>query len=378
MVGAGCKKPYNPPVVAAPASYLVVEGIINAGSDSTVIKINRTVNISSGVTKSPEKNALVSIQSSADNTYQLTEISNGIYATAGLNLDVTKTYRLSIKTSGNQQYFSDYVPVKNTPPIDSIGFTVQADGIQLYVNTHDPNNSTRYYLWNYVETWQFHAKFFSSYITNGTDIVLRTPNQMIYTCFASDLSSSIILGSSAKLSQDVIYQSPLGFVPSTSEKLETKYSILVREYALTSEEYTFWTNLKKNTEQLGSIFDAEPSNINGNIHNVSNPSEPVIGYVGASTVQSKRVFISNTQLPPTWATIYPYDCQLDSDYFDKPKTIHPENQVLEYLIPLGSGNIPIAGFTAVNSPILLGYTAAGSECVDCTLRGTNKQPSFWQ
>ena len=39
-----CKKPYFPPVISGPNGYLVVEGAINSGSDSTFITLSRTVN----------------------------------------------------------------------------------------------------------------------------------------------------------------------------------------------------------------------------------------------------------------------------------------------------------------------------------------------
>jgi len=373
-----CKKPYNPPAITSPGSYLVVEGVINAGSDSTIIKLSRTVNLSSGTTNNPETGAIVSVQSSTNATYPLVETSTGSYAVAGLNLDITKTYRISIKTSNNQQYLSDLVPVKVTPPVDSVGFTVQSNGIQLYVNTHDPNNNTHYYRWDYIETWQFHAKYYSAYITNGVAIVPRTADQDIYSCFGNDASSTILLGSSAKLSQDVIYQSPLTSVVSTSEKLETKYSILVNQYALTSDAYNFYTNLKKNTEQLGSIFDAEPSEIAGNIHNVNNAAEPVIGYISACTVQSKRIFIANAQLPTSWLPDYPYDCELDSMWYDVPKSKPPLNEVAYYLIPLNSGIIPAQAFYVPGDPNPAGFLSSDSECLDCTLRGTKTQPSFWK
>lgn len=42
IVAGGWKKPYNPPAVAVNSAFLVVEGIINSGSDSTIIKIGRT------------------------------------------------------------------------------------------------------------------------------------------------------------------------------------------------------------------------------------------------------------------------------------------------------------------------------------------------
>jgi hypothetical protein len=375
----GCKKPYTPTAISSTPKYLIVEGVINAGSDSTYIKLSRTVSLSADSSVSdPERDAIVIVQSNANDSYPLTEIVPGTYAVPGLNLDVTKKYKLSIKTADNKQYVSDLVSVNVTPPIDSIGFIVQANNLQVYVNTHDPSNNTRYYRWDYAETWQFHAKYNSEFITNGSAIVLRTPDQYIYSCFGNYVSSTIVLGSSAKLAQDVIYQNPLLSIASTSLKLQSKYSILIHEYALTPDAYTFWTNLKKNTEQLGSIFDAQPSNVNSNIHSVTDASLPVIGYISACTVQSKRIFISKPQLPQSWVAVYPYDCVADTEWFDRPNSQPPQNMVTQDLIPIGSNTIPLNPFYAPNSIIQLGYIAADVHCADCTIMGTTSRPSFWQ
>jgi len=372
----GCKKPYNPPVIASPGSYLVVEGTISTGSDSTIFKLSRTVSISSGNAINPETGAIVTVESSGGKSYPLTEITKGYYAAVDLNLDNTLQYRLRIQTLGKDQYLSDFVPVEVTPPIDSVGYTIGSNGLNIYVNTHDPANNIKYYRWDYVETWQFHSEYDSDFFSNGTAIVFRTPAQNIYSCFGNDVSSNIVLGSTAKLTQDVIYQNPITQVIPTSEKLETKYSILVRQYALTSDAYNFWVNVKTNTEELGSIFDAQPSQAPTNLHDITNPATPVVGYISACFVQSKRIFISNAQLPPTWLATYPYDCEVDSSYFSAPKT--GINQVKVALIPLPNPNIPITSFYGPGSPSPAGYTSSDTQCVDCTIRGTITQPSFWK
>lgn len=317
----------------------------------------------------------MTIESDQNNAFPLTETSPGKYSSGILNLDITRNYRLRIKTKDNQQYLSDFVAVKVTPPIDSIGFDVLGTGIQIYANAHDPANNTRYYRWDYDETWQFHAQYESDYYSDGVSIVPRLPGQFTYGCFASDTSSSIVLGSSAKLKQDVIYQTPITTIASTSEKIETKYSIHLNQYALTSDAYSFWQNLKKNTEQLGSIFDAQPTNIAGNIHNTGNPAEPVIGYISACTVQTKRVFISNEQLPRSWIATYPYQCQLDSELFCHGKNC--QNDVALFLIPQNSGLVPVYGIP-IGSLAPIGYFSADIECTDCRLRGTQTTPPFWK
>ena len=370
-----CKKPYLPPVINSSANYLVVEGVINSGQDSTIIKLSRTVVLSGKTTAKPELKASVTVENDQSAVYPLSEIGGGEYAVAALSLDNTRQYRLRIKTAGGKEYISDFAAVKINPPIDSVGFIVQNKGIQLYLNTHDPDNNTHYYRWDYKETWLFHAKYGSAYVTNGTAIVSRTSAQNITTCFGNEESTSILLGSSAKLKEDVIYQNPITQVAAISEKLESKYSILVKQYALTQDAYNFWVNLKRNTEQLGNIFDAQPSTANGNIHCITDPTEPVIGYISVTNVQQKRIFIVNSQLPQDWVPTYPYSCELDSAFFCRGTPCY-QNDVAEFMIPSGSTEIPVNAI--YSGPVVIGYLGSDRECADCTIRGVVKQPAFWK
>jgi hypothetical protein len=367
---AGCKKPYSPPPISTPAGYLVVEGIINPGTDSTIIKLSRTVNVSSQTTAKTVTGAVLTVESDQNGSYPLTDQGNGYYISTGLNLNTANKYRLRIKTNDGKVYISDFETVLITPPIDSVGFnitTAPETGIQVYANAHDATNQIRYFRWDYDEAWQFYSKYISNFISNGVTLVDRTAAQEVSFCYANDVSDNLVLGSTAKLTQDIIYQDPIVFIPSTSEKIESRYSILLRQYALTADAYTFYTNLKKNTEQLGSIFDAEPSEVPGNIHCITNPSEPVIGYLGVSTVSSKRIYISNTQLPQ-WVPDYPYGCSLDTAKLNRP----------EYPALILYPDIYLA--TDVIGPRLSpsAYLFTTRVCADCTIRGSKTPPPFWK
>src|SRR3569833_1148139 len=237
----GCKKLYAPPAVSANYGYLVVEGVVEAGSDSTVIILSRTVKISNKSNIAPEKGAVVTLEGDQNAVYPLTEAVNGNYVSAGLSLDNTRKYRLHIKTSDGKEYESDMVPVVNSPPIDSVNYVIGSNGVNVYVTTHDAKNNTHYYRWDYQETWiifSFYKSFFKSI---GDTVVGRDfIDDNIYKCWKSDTSSDIVLGSSAKLKSDVIAANRVVFIPDTSDKFSSGYSIRLKQYALPGDAYNLW------------------------------------------------------------------------------------------------------------------------------------------
>jgi len=373
-----CKKLINTPALAASNSYLVVTGNIDPG-DTTVLVLSRTVNVSGTVNTKPELNAAVTIEGSQSGSFRLTAEGNGNYYSAPVNLSPAQTYRLKIVTSSGEQYASDYVPVKNSPAIDSVNYVVKSDGLQINVNTHDAANTTRYYRWEYNETYVFHTAFQSNYIVLNHDTTgIRPASHEIYQCWHSDTSSNIILASSAKLSQDVISSQSIIKIPAGSEKLNKRYTIFVKQYALTPDAYNYFTLLQKNTEQLGSIFDAQPSELRGNIHSLSNAAEPVIGFVTIGKTSNQRIFVDNNNLP-AWTPDNPYaGCTSDTLLYKRIITF-----------PTGGGSVQVEVHDLIYSGVQIpldkvgdypsgGFTAAYPQCVDCTLRGTNKQPSFWK
>lgn len=370
-----CKKAYNPEVTTINGNYLVVEGLINTGADSTFIKLSRSVILADKNTSKVETGAVVTVESSTNESYPLVEkLKTGVYGAPPLNLDNSKKYRVRIKTAKGVVYLSDFVEAKVSPKIDSISWSTDNGGLQLYANTHDAANNTHYYRWEYAETWEFTSKFASGFKADGKQIVPRNIlTENIHDCWGNSNSSTIVLGSSIKLTQDVIYKAPLTFVTSESEKISHKYSLLVRQYALTKEAFEFWQLLKKNTENLGSIFDAQPSQLTGNIHNIANATEPVLGYIGAGTVEQKRILVPRDQLP-NWVTKYPYSCE-------EPDTVYTINPVTkqrdEDLLFQTKAKIPISEVLSPTGAVL-GHTGSSSECTDCTIRGTNKRPAFWQ
>jgi len=182
-------------------------------------------------------------------------------------------------------------------------------------------------------------------------------NNNIFTCYKDLESTSILHASSARLVNDIISLAPLTTISNGSEKISQLYSIMVYQYPLTKDGYEYWEQLKKNTEKIGTIFDPQPSANKTNIHCLSDPSEIVIGYISASNINSKRLFIYNQEVLP-WN--YGTGCT---------ETLVPKDSLDYYFtnfyIPTRQGNNPSDFFGSV------------PPCVDCTLAGTNVKPGFW-
>src|SRR5436309_12100050 len=92
----GCKEAYNPPVKIINSGYLVVEGNIVAGNDSTFIRLSRTIPVSDTSIVQPETNANIKVESEDGDSYQLQNENNGIYDAPPLNINENKNYRLHI------------------------------------------------------------------------------------------------------------------------------------------------------------------------------------------------------------------------------------------------------------------------------------------
>jgi hypothetical protein len=375
---ASCKKPFTPPEsISSDNRYLVVEGVISGSNDSTFITLSRTKKVDTFKTVYPETGAQMSVENDANTIVNLVEIRTGIYASAPISLDASRKYRLRIKTTDGKEYASDLVVVKDAPAIDSIGFVAESDGAHIYVNAHDASGSTRYYRWEYREDWQFHTVYRSAFLKDGKP---RLPFQQIYDCFAKDSSTSVQLASTTKLTQDIIYRAPLTIVASTSEKIEKKYCIGVRQYALTSDAYDFWQNLQKNTEELGSIFDVLPSQLQSNFHCLTNPNELVIGYLSVGNTSFKRTYITASQLPASYNPKYPAYCELDT-VFNSPNPKIPQEvtSTNNYNVP-NSPYLPIMAIYAFPdvTGLPIAFTYSSTICVDCTVRGKTMQPAFWK
>lgn len=360
---ASCKEKFVPKIPSPGAGYLVVEGNLTAGLGVTDIRISRTYPLDVTSSSQMEKDAAVAVEGSDGSNQPLPMTSAGHYTSPQLLFTSGSTYKLRIKTTDGKEYLSDAISPLTTPPIDSIGWKRDEQGFQFYVNAKGTNDNSRYYRWEFDETWEIRSFFYSLFVYEKPKVRPRKqPEEMVFYCWKYGISNSLYLGSTAALSSNTVHEKILHRIPNGDEKLSVRYSLLLRQYSLSREAYDFYELMKKNTESLGSVFDMQPSELRGNIHCINDDNAIAIGYVTGATVSSKRIFVEK---PVGWQ--FNEGCQSFTVVYDS----------VDYYFN-GGGAIPIEEAYDPVTGAAIGYLGSAARCVDCTRRSGNLQkPSYW-
>jgi len=362
LIASGCTKALELPDTTPDNSILVVEGDIKTGTSSeNVFKLSRLKPLFE-VDEVPELNAQIEIIAENGTKWPLTDQKNGEYSGSPF-LPTNIPLAIRIQTRDGKTYESAFQNSLVSPVIDSVTFRQEETGARLFVHSSNTAANSKNYRWTYTETWENRSRYetFHDYI-NG-DIVPRPLGDQIYRCWKSEGEKNVIVNNTNELGQDVISYQPIAFIPNQSEKLYTRYSILVQQIALTKEAYDYWDILRKNTELTGSLFDPQPSKMPTNIKCTNDPTRAAVGFISVGQVSEKRIFILNSDL-----NLWPSRNENAScAAFEFPRF------QAERFLALNKGFLPAYLVTAGG-----GFGIAPSGCVDCRLNGgKNIEPSFW-
>lgn len=363
-----CKEPYAIPSQSSNNHTLIVEGFLNVNGQ-TSIKLSRSVELSSQYNSEVESGATVVVEGEDSQKYPLTHQANGIYVRPKTNYPENQRYRLHIETKDGEVYYSEYVSVKITPQIEKVFWERTDEGVGIYVNTSDPNNSTRYYRWEWEETWKFTTKLKADiYLKYIRDTVLVWPIDSLPNypyareCWKDEKSSEILIETTERLSSDLVSKKAVTLIPNRAWKLSEQYSILVKQYAMSKESYQYWDKIVKNSSDLGSVYSPMPSEVEGNLQCSSNRDLKVIGFFEATTQTEKRIFINSDRELRNWG--YDEGCPI--------KSIPNERDSIKTHVM--KGNMTLYRY-ADDRMRRLYYVFP--KCIDCSVQGTTVRPPFW-
>ncbi|KPK84476.1 MAG: hypothetical protein AMS27_09845 [Bacteroides sp. SM23_62_1] len=383
IISTACIFPYDPEITRY-EDVLTIDGLLTDNPEFTLVSLSRTNQLSMSKSypypeqeKNPETGATVFIQDNMGNTSTFYEASPGEYRSdnPGFRGIVGMSYQLFVITKNEQRYESDFVTLINVPEIDTVyaefgsnpGEVGMEEGFHIYVDTYDPMNYTHFYRFDFEETWEFTVPYPSRYYIFDGELVPR--NEDLGRCWRTVQSTDIMIISNEKLESSVIQRFPIHFVSLETNRLGIRYSILVKQYSLSREAYAFWDQLKKSSQDRGSLFDSQPVQFTGNVYNVNDPESPVIGFFEAAAVAEKRIFLTHDDVPINSRVKNEFqECR--HKYYIIPETEMKPSR-FDYYYYCKTDWTSIDPFTRG-----MGLTW-DFDCCDCTRSGSNIKPDFW-
>ena len=362
-------------------SLLVVEALVTDEQASYTIKISLSFQ---DVSSSPVmvSRAEVSVVDESGVAAVFQELEPGIYKSdsALFTGRVGGTYTLHIKTEDGLEYSSDACTMTGVPAIDSIYYEVDRDffengeveeeGIRIYLDTDNHEEACQFFRWDFEEVWKFRVPYPIIHQDLGYKEYTRVPMANDF-CWRYEQSKQILIHSAAEQNSEEIRREPIHFFASAgSNRLLKQYSIQVRQYSLSEQEFSFWENLREITESGGDIFERQPFPIEGNIRCINNEQVKVLGYFQVSAVSSRRIYIPLSQVKDLDIPVFEYPCERiiyrDRSLFER---------IYKELLREGYVLFWVEESEFLGPPISWQFTSA--ECADCSLTGKPERPDFW-
>lgn len=363
---------------------LVVDAMITDQSSVQVVKLSRTVPLNSTNSIRPETDAEVWMEGDDNTRLDFKESKSGIYRTEqkfGAKADVN--YRLNILTASGNEYQSVVSKMTPTSPIDSVYAEFESFPTVLnsrggffnfYVDTRSNVNNNKYFRWFWYSAYEVVVPTPSRWLwTGGNTFVIRERGSIndslqVEICYNYDSIREINVKNLLEGEKQLIRQ-PINRFHSDSASLKRRYSILVKQYALSEESYRFWNLIDESTNQ-GSLFDIQVGTIQGNIFNTNNSTETVLGYFEVVQEQSVRRFYTPRDF--RFTTFREFNPNI-TDCSDEKPIVKEVYEIAEFM-EANSEYYNLCYFTTFPPAAIF----CKIRCSDCTqYANSNKKPDYW-
>jgi hypothetical protein len=351
-------------------NLLVVDGMITDGPGPFVVELSLSTNMN-WPQYQPLSGCSVSIFDNTGDQIDLTEQEEGVYKSAGNGEKGIpgRSYGLKIITPGGEEYVSDLQQLPEPATIDSVYPLVEyhtdpeygdeLSGYQFYVDTRSELDEA-YYLWRLEQTYEYNSDFLIHYIYDH-GIQPFSPTDSLYTCWITEKIKKIFVFGTHGLSSSGLDKYPLNYVSTNSRALSIRYSLLVDQFTLGKDAYHFWNEVFKQNSGETTLFTQQLYQIRGNVHHISDDSEPVLGYFMVVGKDTRRIFVNR----PTdiLEFNYPVCVITDGDY-----------DAYSYIYWTDRRTWPLYVYRSPDGQRALTH----QDCVDCRRKGgTITKPEFW-
>ena len=299
-VAVSCIDEYTIPKATAVAyeAEIAIEGRILAGEE-TVAYLSYTTPLNSEEEAPDILNAQVYVIGQNGYRSEAAEFNmeDNCYVINTRTLDNNTHYALEVTVDG-ETYQSEFQPLLTSPEIDEVTWQENEGSVSIFVTTLAEKDDPRHFMWSFEEDWEFHAEVDMRgndeikpiYVKEHYPGLTEAHNPYLF-CWMHDVSRNLLLHSTANLSENMAENIKLHEISIEDIRISYIYSILVKQWSLSDEAYRYFHTAKQYTEESEGLFTPILSDYQGNIVCTTNPNKRAHGYVLASSVATKRIFI---------------------------------------------------------------------------------------
>tara|TARA_R110002073_G_scaffold108336_1_gene243309 strand:+ start:19299 stop:20462 length:1164 start_codon:yes stop_codon:yes gene_type:complete len=320
-----------------------------------------------------ESGATITVTTSSNTTYTFHETEPGVYLSdIQFSAQPSNNYQLSITSNNGREYRSQPTELtSNASTIENV-YTIREtsedgiDGIVIYVDSFDPTNNSKYYGYEFEETYKIIAP---RWVPNGFFITNHNPFRWTIApriqeervCYNTVNSFGRLTTNTTLLSEDRISKFPIKFIPLDDIRISSRYSILLKQYTQSAQAYNFYETLNDLSTSESLLSQNQPGFIAGNIFSPSNPNEKVLGFFEVSSVAQQRIFFNRSDYTNEFF-FADWHCY-KNPFQDEPTAFKISQKRIIYF---SGGMLPGTSPVVVSRP-----------CGDCTYFGPNIKPNFW-
>lgn len=367
-ITSACVDPYYPEL-GKYENTLAVDGMVTSGPGPYYVKLQTAATVYYPVMK-PLSNAEVYVADDLGNIEHFEETEPGVYTNAspGFQGIVGRSYRLTVTLTENNVYQSSWEKLSAPLGIDSVyaelenhidpNFPYNLSGYQFYIDTKQATSDTTFLLWRLTSTYKYNSDYKCRFMYIGSIVPFPNPDSL-FTCWKTETVPEIIVGTTKSSKNNELIRYPLHYVSGEERYLSIRYSVLVNQYVVSETVYDYWNAVRGQNEIQGTLYTQQPYQIRGNMVNINNTNEPVMGCFAAAGIEEKRVFYNSPNID------YHYEiCILHEADYENMKNLF--------------------GSSPSSWPIYLGmdvnYYKFNPEqrCIDCREKGGKlEKPDFW-
>ncbi|MEM8900810.1 MAG: DUF4249 family protein, partial [Bacteroidota bacterium] len=295
---------------------LVIQAVLYAGTGRNIVELGFSQELGI-VIPIPEEGADVSVTDQQGNIYSFEEESSGTYVWDNKTRPILagEAFKLNVKTKTGEAFSSETETVPGYIPVKKIYYEVRQDE---FINEIG-NPLTKNFVDVFVDIDLTGVETTSLLRWETNNVYLfwevnkpKPPCSPFYTpdvCYIYDgkmQPEEVLLLDGRENANSEINRIWVG-----RKQLDSTFNQLngfeVIQHSVTKSSFSYWEDVSKVVSQGGSIFDAPPAAVRGNISNVDNPLDQVLGSFELVNSDTAHLLIYKTDLAPEY--IPPVYCQ---------------------------------------------------------------------